>query len=297
MPKEALISQLRLSQGKIEQVTSLAEELGISFHRAAIELGFINEDEIPRAQETALQPESSEGIGPIEAAIRKLAGGPRRRKINASTRFCVLGSHLVLVNDPYHEDSEKLRALRTELMLLMQQDGQSCVMSISSAFAGEGRSQLAAELAVAFAQLGRNTLLVDADMRNPRQHVIFEGCGDEDGLAHALISSSHPQVLGVKDLPNLYVLPTGQTPPNPLELLSTHHFRRLVSDWRSSFDFVIIDTPAIGKFADGLAVATVAERALIACRAKHTTYRGFKDMLRRLAMAETRVMGAVMNYF
>ncbi|MFT3905562.1 MAG: CpsD/CapB family tyrosine-protein kinase [Steroidobacteraceae bacterium] len=295
--RAVLISNCQLSSEKVGQIDETARDLSLSFTRTAVQLGFVSEEELRDAEEYARRFRDTERAGPIEAAVRRLSATPRRRSVNTSDFPRTLNPLLVFVREPYNEHSEKLRALRTELLLLMQQQSQPCALAIASAFAGEGRSQLAAELAIAFAQLGRNTLLVDADMRNPRQHLLFEGPDDEEGLAHALLSATLPQVHEVQGQPHLYVLPTGPTPPNPLELLSTHYFKRLVSDWRSTFDFIVFDTPPIGAYADGLAIATVAERSLVLSRAEHTTYRGFKDMLRRLATAETRIMGAVINHF
>jgi receptor protein-tyrosine kinase len=291
-----LISNYRLSEEQVDQINFAADSLGMSFVQAALHLEIITENELADAREWSKRFAETETVGPVESAMRRIATISRKR-FATSDRPRHIGEQLVITREPYNAHSEKIRALRTELMMMAQNQGTSCVLAIVSAFSGEGRSQLAAELAIAFAQLGRNTLLVDADLRHPRQHQLFQGAEEEQGLAQALAGKNNPTVHPVAEEKHLSVLPTGTLPPNPLELLSDQHFKKLVADWRNNFDFVLIDTPPISDFADGLAVATVAERALVMSRAEHTTYRGFRSMMRRLATAEAWVMGAVVNHF
>jgi receptor protein-tyrosine kinase len=155
---------------------------------------------------------------------------------------------------------------------------------------------MAAELAIAFAQTGHSTLLVDADFRHPRQHVLF-GAGDSQGLAHAIEYGEKPHLHALKGLPRLLVLPAGHISADPLALLSGHRFTALLEDWRENFDFVIIDTAPIGKFSDGLAVASQVRRVLALSRARHTSFNEMQDMLRRLAATRSQVLGAVISHF
>jgi receptor protein-tyrosine kinase len=207
------------------------------------------------------------------------------------------GPALALVRDPYGLRAERIRALRTELMAAMGPKEQACMIAVLSPARGEGRSQLAAELAVAFAQLDRATLLVDADMRRPAQQRLFEGLEADNGLAQAISRSEPPLAHAVPCYPHLSIATAGATPPNPLELLSGAGFRSLVALWRRQYDFVIFDTPPICEFADGLAVAALAGQALLVSRAHHTTYRATRSLLRRMAATESRVLGAVISHF
>jgi protein-tyrosine kinase len=162
--------------------------------------------------------------------------------------------------------------------------------------AGEGRSQLSAELAIAFAQLGRRTLLVDADLRNPQLHSLF-GAMNEHGLSRTISSFEKPIYHPVAGLPQMHLLTAGPPPPNPLELLSDGRFEKLVTEWRNGYEFLVFDTPPVSKFADGLAVATLAGRVLILSRAQHTSYASTTSLLRRLATTQSRILGAVLNHF
>jgi receptor protein-tyrosine kinase len=84
---------------------------------------------------------------------------------------------------------------------------------------------------------------------------------------------------------------------NPLELLSDNRFARMTDDWRRTYTFVVIDTPPIAQYSDAIAVATLAGRVLVLGRAKHTPYKGLREMMRRLAVTQSRVLGAVVNHF
>jgi protein-tyrosine kinase len=208
----------------------------------------------------------------------------------------VPADRLVLAHSPYHPRSEQIRMLRTELLLRHEANDSANVVAVLSPCAAEGRSQLAAELAIAFAQLGRPTLLVDADLRHPQQHVLFNA-DNTRGLAHAIAREEVPRFQTIKNLPSLFLLTAGAPPANPLELLSDRCFESMAGDWRQHFQFVVLDTPPVSQYADGLAVATIVGRVLSLSRARHTPYRDTRDMLRRLGATQSRILGAVINHF
>jgi receptor protein-tyrosine kinase len=181
--------------------------------------------------------------------------------------------------------------------LLLHETGPGANMvAVLSPGPGEGRSQLCGELAISFAQLGRRTLLVDADMRKPQQHVLF-GSTNEHGLSQAIAHNEKPYYHPVTGLPFMHLLTAGPIPPNPLELLSDGRFSNLLNEWRNSYEFIVLDTPPVAQCADGLAVATMAARALVLSRAQHTTYKSTRALLRRLASTQSRLLGAVINHF
>jgi receptor protein-tyrosine kinase len=206
------------------------------------------------------------------------------------------GPSLILVRDPDNTYSEQIRALRTELLLLNGASPSGNSIVILSPCQGEGRTQLCTELAIAFSQLGQRTLLVDADLRRPRVHSLFES-DNTLGLGQALASGGVPQLMGVEKLPHLSVLMAGPSVPNPLELLTNGHFQRQMSDWRKKYSMIIIDTPPITEFADGLAIASFAEQVVIVGRSGSTPHQNMKEMLRRMGGTQSRVVGAVINGF
>jgi len=205
-------------------------------------------------------------------------------------------ARLIMAHDPFDPRCERIRALRTELLLRREADDRGDIVALLSPGTGEGRSLLAAELAIAFAQTGHPTLLVDADMRRPHQHVLF-GAHNRQGLSQAIEYGDRPQLHNVHGLPRMSVLTAGVVPGDPLEMLSSRRFASMIEEWRSNFEFVVIDTAPVGHFSDGLAVARLAGRVLALSRARHTSYKDMQDMLRRLAATRSRILGAVINHF
>jgi receptor protein-tyrosine kinase len=206
------------------------------------------------------------------------------------------GRQLVVAHDRGHPRSEQLHGLCTKLLLHERVRGGAMMLALLSPSAREGRSQLAAELAVSFAQVGRKTLLVDADMRRPCQHELFGG-GNEAGLAQALAGDGTIHLHPILDLPKMALLTSGGQPPNPVELLHGARFERLITDWRRSFEFVVLDTPPISEFSDGLTIATHAGNVLVSSRTKATTFSALKEMQRHLEPVAARIVGAVINDF
>jgi len=205
-------------------------------------------------------------------------------------------ARLSITHDRFDPRSERIRALRTELLLRREVSDRADIVALLSPCAGEGRSLLAAELAIAFAQTGRPTLLVDADLRRPRQHVLF-GTDNRQGLSQAIEHDVNPKRRSVQGLPRMSVLTAGAVPRNPLELLSSSRFASMIEEWRDTFEFVVIDTPPVTEFSDGLAVARLVGRVLALSRAQHTPYRDMQDMLRRLATTRSAILGAVISHF
>jgi receptor protein-tyrosine kinase len=202
----------------------------------------------------------------------------------------------MLAHHPDNTYSEQIRTLRTELMLLNSASRKGVLMGILSPCQGEGRTRLCAELAIAFSQVGQRTLLVDADLRRPQIHALFE-TERILGLGQALASGAVPELVAVENLPHLSVLVAGPSVPNPLELLTNGHFQRQISDLRRKYSMIIIDTPPITEFADGLAIASFAEQVIIVGRSGSTPHKNMKEMLRRMGSTQARIVGAVFNSF
>ncbi|HZR34922.1 MAG TPA: CpsD/CapB family tyrosine-protein kinase [Nevskia sp.] len=258
---------------------------GISAERAPR----VEAEEIPHRY-TSLRPAGTPHLGLADSATRML------NEEHSTPPMAIPGRGVRLAHDPYHVRSETVRALRTELLLRHDTPELANALVLISPGSAEGRSQLAAELAVSFAQLGRRTLLVDADLRRPQQHLLF-GLPHTDGLMQALAHGTTPLLNPVKGLSRMFLLSAGGVPSNPLELLSEGHFAGLVEQWRRDFEFVVFDTPPLSRCADGLAVATVVGRVLALGRADHTANRQMRDMFRRLATTQAQILGAVLNRF
>jgi receptor protein-tyrosine kinase len=291
----ALLARFHLSSDRAHSVYELMRTDNLSFGEAAVRLGLVTQEHVDEALGRSIpKEESSERVGLIENAIRRVAAN--RQVILREGEKVKPGPRLILAHDADHPRSEKIRALRTELLLLSDVSREANTIALLSAGVGEGRSQLAAELAIAFSQLGRRTLLVDADLRKPSQHTLF-GTANGIGLTEAISQGQKAMVHPVEGLPQLSLLTSGAVPSNPLELLSDGRFEKLLQDWRKSYEFVVLDTPPIRSYADGLAIATLAGRVLLLSRAQQTSFKDTSEMLRRLATTQSRILGAVINHF
>lgn len=207
-----------------------------------------------------------------------------------------VGAELVAACDPYCDTVEHLRALRTQLMLRwFENDARQAALAIVSPGSGEGRSYIAANLAVLFSQLGKRTLLIDADLRRPRQHKIF-GLSARVGLSGVLAGRAGWDAISeIKLVPGLWVLPAGAAAPNPQELLARPGFARLIHALRSSYEVILIDTPAAESCADASTIAARAGAALVlACRDATSVPRvaHLADDLRQFGVT---IVGAVLN--
>jgi len=292
-----LTERNRLPREAARRVREVMQRQGVSFTEAAMQLGYMRPDgTIVPIDEPMTEPQDIDdsGSGLVEAAMRRVAAG--RQLVLRQGEEVAPGPQLAHALDPNNARSEKIRVLRTELLLLNESHKSANIVSLVSADPGEGRSLLAAELAISFAQLGRRTLLIDADMRRPRQHVLF-GSNNEHGLSTALAQNNRPYLHPVTGLPGLFVCTAGTIPSNPLELLSDGRFAKMMNEWRSAYEFIVIDTPPVSQSADALAVATVTGRVLLVSRTQHSLYKSTKEMMKRLATTQAKILGAVLSEF
>ncbi|MEO7742382.1 MAG: chain length determinant protein tyrosine kinase EpsG [Usitatibacter sp.] len=279
MRSERTIGAILLDEGKlthreVEQVLERQRADKVRFGEAAVRLGFITEDDVRFA--LAKQYDMPHFTPSSE--------GPSRE--------------LVAAFAPFHPRTEEMRALRTQLLIRWynpEQGRKSLV--VASPERGEGRSYVAANLAIVFSQLGARTLLVDADLRKPRQHKIF-GLPEGHGLSSLLAGrSEHTATFPVPGLNRLSVLPAGPLPPNPQELLSRPVFNAFMKDLQGIYDVIIIDTPPTRHYADAQSVTFRAGDALVVARKNHTAVALTSKTIRELAGTGARVVGTVVNEY
>jgi receptor protein-tyrosine kinase len=205
-----------------------------------------------------------------------------------------ISTEVVAAYQPFGTEGERLRMLRSQLQLNWLDYSPRTALAVVSANRADGRSVLIANLAVTFAQLGQRTLLIDADMRAPRQHRLFN-VENQGGVSSLLAGRMQDQVVTfVHGIPGLAVLPAGPTPPNPSELLSRPAFRRVLEQSHSSFDVVLLDTPAFASGPDAMLVARAAGTALVVAKSNVTRARQFELILQTLSDRNTRVAGSVL---
>lgn len=269
-----LVEEGKLTHAEVERVLARQREEKVRFGEAAVRLGIITEDDVRFA--LAKQYDMPHFTPSSE--------GPSRELVSAFA--------------PFHPRAEEIRALRTQLLIRWynpEQGRKSLV--VASPERGEGRSYVAANLAIVFSQLGARTLLVDADLRKPRQHKIF-GLPESHGLSSLLAGrSEHTATFPVPGMNRLSVLPAGPLPPNPQELLSRPVFNSFMKDLQNIYDVVIIDTPPARHYADAQSVTFRAGDALVVARKDHTAVALTSKTIRELAGTGARVVGTVVNEY
>ena len=291
---KALVALFKLPDSAMESINESMKSMRISFAEAALHTGLVTQSELNAAQEWVRRQRLTEGRSIVEEALRRHSN--RRDVVVWEGERVVPGPELVLAHDPHCTRSEAMRTLRTELLMRTSGRRGAGIFAILSPNSGEGRSQLCAELAIAFAQLGGRTLLVDADMRRPRLHSLF-GADNHIGLAQSLTDSDTQRLRGVEGVAQLALLTSGATPNNPLELLSGSRFERTMADWRRAYEFVLIDTPPTSKFSDALTIATAAGNVITVGRTASTSFSSLTEMQRKLETTRARIVGGVINSF
>ena len=210
-----------------------------------------------------------------------------------------LSPSLVAAYQPFSRVGENLRAVRSQLMLRWLNAHAQKVLAVVSPAAAEGRSFIAANLAVVFAQQGQRTLLIDADLRAPAgqgQQALFK-LSKSAGLSGSLAGrAGFEAVQSIASLPGLAVLAAGAVPPNPQELLGRPHFGQMLHTLSEQFDVILIDTPAGGVYADAEIIAARAGAALMVARQHHTLVPQATLLAKRLQDNGVTLVGSVLNH-
>lgn len=203
---------------------------------------------------------------------------------------------VVTLARPRDGASEAYRGLRTNLQVLMDQKGYRSLL-VTSPSAGEGKTITSANLAVAFAQAGRRVALVSADLRRPRVELYFRIRSDFAGLSTWLSGTDETPVLTPTNLPNLDILPSGPTPPNPSELLTSPRLRRLVDELEKSYHLVIFDSAPLLPVADAVGLAYQLDATLMVVDAAATHRSSTEHAREKLERVGGRLVGAVLNAY
>ena len=270
-----LIDAGQLKAEDAERVLQYQKQHNLRFGEAAVRLGLISESDIQYALSRQF----------AYAYLRKTPGETRP-----------LSDELVAAYQPFSSSVEQLRAIRSQLMLRwFDKADERQVLTVIGAERSEGRSYLAANLAIVFSQLGERTLLVDADMRTPRQHFLFF-LENQIGFSTLLAGRSREEaIVRIPDLAGLSVLPAGPTPPNPLELLNRLNFDEFMIQVKTAYDVIIVDTPALCIGEDAAMIAVRTGAALAVARGGATRVDAFTDLVQGLMDAGVVVVGSVLN--
>ena len=199
---------------------------------------------------------------------------------------------MAVLSDPKSPLAEAARSLRTTLFFAAA-GGTPKVLHVTSASPGEGKSVASFTTALAFARGGATVLCIDADLRNPSLHRIFD-LPNRQGLSTFLVTDIQPaEITQTTDHPGLFVLPSGPLPPNPVELLSSPKMIDLIKLAAQRFDYVFIDGPPMLGLADAPVLASVAGATLFIVEPGKTRKAALLDSAKRLRGSQARVIGTV----
>jgi len=267
-----LLDAGKLTPEDFERVLRMQNETGIRFGEAAVRLGLVGEDD-------------------IQQVLARQFAYPYLQKGQAG-----LSPKLVAAYQPFSPQVEALRAIRSQLMLRWFARGRRA-LAIVGVDPDDGAALFAANLAIVFAQLGEQTLLVDANLRAPRQQDAF-ALKPRQGLSDLLAGrAGFDAIARVPAFADLSVLPAGTLPPNPQELLARDGFRNLHAQLENHYDVVLYDMAPFQVGVDAVAVASRAGGALLVTRKHHTRIAHIGRAVDQLRDAGCEVLGSVVMAF
>lgn len=269
---QILVSRGRLTSAQVNQILEEQGRVSQRFGEIAVRLGLATAADIDDA--LALQF----GYTKLESTSTALP------------------AKVVAASAPASPFAEALRGLRSQLMMRWFDGtpGQTA-LAVTSVDRGDGKSFITANLGVTFAQLGENTLIIDADLRHPTQHTVF-GLPNRMGLSGVLSRRAGlEEIVQIPGVSNLSVLPSGPLPPNPQELLGRPEFSRLLNELSSVYDVILVDTPSAQQSSDAHVVAQRAGAALIVGRKDRTRSTEIAQLASIMSNSGIQILGTTLN--
>jgi len=203
-------------------------------------------------------------------------------------------SGLLILHDPKSSGAESYHILRTNL-LLSSPDGPPQVILVSSPAPKEGKTLTSANLAIALAQGGSKTLLIDCDFRRPQVHTLF-GIKENAGLVDYLTQGKPLEsLIHGTPVPNLKVIPSGPNPPNPAELLSSARLREVVQGLRNQFQAILFDSPPIAVVTDPVLLSRLADGTILVVQSGKTAREVAQRAKEQLQSVKATLLGVVLN--
>ncbi len=189
------------------------------------------------------------------------------------------------------ELKEAYNVLRTNLLFVVGARKTNMIV-FTSAYMAEGKTSTCANVAISFAMAGAKVLVIDADMRKPKMHRIFE-CNMNPGLSDVLCGNVGDDTIQKTKYDNLYVMAVGKIPPNPAELIVSTNMEKMLDAVSEAFDYVFIDTPPVAVVTDAAIIARRAGGAVLIVRKGQSRKEGVKAAKNALEQAGTGVIGYV----
>ncbi len=192
--------------------------------------------------------------------------------------------------------TEQYKLIRANLDFTLP-EGEKCpVIGVTSAMRGEGKSTTAVNLSYVFAERGSKVLLIDGDLRIPSVAKKMD-IPSSPGLTDVLMNKGPEQLSDYKSqlLDTWYIMPSGDIPPNPSELLSSKRMEAALARLREQFDYIVIDLPPVNIVSDAVAVSSLITGMVVVIREDYTEKKELEHCFRQLKMSNVKVLGCVMN--
>lgn len=213
-----------------------------------------------------------------------------------------MNREIITNNEPKSPVSEIFRTLRTNMQYMKRKDNSQSIL-ITSTVQGEGKSFISSNLAVTFAQAGKNTIIIDADMRKPKQHKTFE-TQMYPGLSNYLSGVDLDRMkreLKFEDciyqtqVENLWIMPSGNIPPNPSELLQSLRFDNLIKVLEDKFEIIIFDGAPCLAVTDSIIISRQVDHTVLVCAQNYTKIDDLKEVKKLIQQVGGNVAGVVIN--
>ena len=204
--------------------------------------------------------------------------------------------YLIAHTNPKSPISEAYRVLRTNIQF-SSVDKPLKTFVVTSSGPSEGKTTTIVNLAITFAQSGNRVLLIDADLRKPRIHKIFNLLSNV-GVTNILAmqdQSGYKQYVHSFELENLYILSSGPTPPNPSELLNSCSMKNLLSKVREDYDIILMDAPPVGSVTDAAILSTLVDGTILVAASGQVEIQALKRAKELLEKVNANILGVVLN--
>ncbi len=202
----------------------------------------------------------------------------------------------ILANKLNFASQEAYKLLRTNLMFSTCDEEKCKIIGLTSALRGEGKSTTAINLSYVLAEANKKTLLIEADMRLPRIQRLLQ-FQETVGLSNVLagVNKLEEAIRRGVFWDTLSILPSGEIPPNPSELLSSMKMKHILSTLAEDYDYIIIDLPPITAVSDGLAISTLLSGMIVVVRPDYCDRHALADTMRQMEFLNVKILGFVMN--
>lgn len=238
-------------------------------------------------------------------------GKPREKKRGKSIGLLVAGAipadqnnvrnqnlkiELITLREPKSIQAESYRSIRTTL-LVSSPPGKIKTMLFTSPLAKEGKSSTISNIGITLAEANKRVVIVDSDLRKPKQARIF-GANSQSGPGLSRYLSSHiepGEIVKPTHVPNLQLITSGPLPANPIELLTSEKMDSLVAFLKRSFDFVLFDTPPLLAVSDALAMGPMADAIILVARGGQTPIQAMKNAKQKLDAHKLKCLGVILN--